>query len=189
MDSRFNSGPGANFRQLSVDEFGTEFSRLWDASSKSFEKIEVCPVFVEDDDKSFDLFAAGKLAEAAAIVRERVLEQRDMYESFRSRGGEIRRFRVIGVPLTPYISDYEMNAYDAAASIGEAVRFVEESKIPASLQLACRDMLIFDRSQVLMHAYTPWGRLVGGYYSDEPRDVLLAVELLDSLDALSVATP
>ena len=148
-------------------QFGEEFERQWNAAHHSFKKLECAPVFVEDDDQSFELFVQGNLTEAREIVRTRVLGQRDMYHELTERGGTIQRLRVIGRPVTPYINEYEIAAYDAAKTIGEQVRFVSESKIPADLQSVCRDFLMFDNRSLLVHEYTPWGRMLGGWYIDE----------------------
>lgn len=135
------------------------------------------------------MFLAGQLTQSQEIVKARVASQSDMYRSFQERGGSIRRLRIVGRPLTSYIADYESAAYEAASKIGEVVSYVQESDIPEDLQLACRDMLVFDRNKILVHAYTPWGRMLGGYFSDSPSVLSDASTLLDRLDELASPVP
>jgi hypothetical protein len=174
-----------DFEPLSLDAFNSAFNSLWATSSKSFEKIEACPVFVEDNDESFDMFRKGDIKRAGELVRERVLEQRETYTEMRGRGARIKRYRVVGEPLTAYIRDYELVAYEAARTIGEEIVYVPESQIAPKFQGLCRDMLVFDRNHVLMHQYTPWGRLIGAYQSSSVDVVKKVTELLDHLESIS----
>lgn len=174
---------------LSLDEFFATFDECWSRASSSFDKIEVCPVFVEDDDESFALFRDGDTTAAAELVRDRVRAQRSMYKALLDKGATITRYRVVGRPITPYIRDYEGPAYEAAASIGERVIFIDEASIPEGIQPVCRDMLVFDRRELLIHAYTPWGRLLGGYHTADAAAVEQAVALLDALAPLGMVGP
>ncbi len=170
-------------------QFGEEFERLWNTAHVSFKKLECAPVFVEDDDESFELFVQGNLKQAREIVRNRVIGQRQMYRELTDRGGTIQRLRVIGRPLTPYISDYEIAAYDAAETIREHVRFVSESQMPDDLQSVCRDFLMFDDRSMLVHEYTPWGRMLGGWYIDDADILAACSSAWGRLESIAVQSP
>lgn len=154
-----------NLTWLTVEQFSAMFNEEWAGIRQSFLKLEAAPVFVEDDDESFDAFASGDIETALKMVQERVLEQRDMFADVTGRGARIARLRVVGRPVTPYIRDYEAAGYEVSAEIGETVRFIDEGEIPSELQRFYRDMLIFDRTAVLVHEYSPWGRLLGAWHT------------------------
>lgn len=180
----FRSG---DFDYLSTAQFYELFDVEWRNITKSFLKLEVAPVYVEDGDESFDAFASGEIEKAAGIVAHRVLEQKDMYRDVLDRGAVISRLRVIGRPVTPYIWEYEMPAYRAARTIGEDVRFIDEALMTTEQQRIVQDILIFDQSCILMHDYSPWGRLLGAWVSRSEPIVKEYYKLWHDLEP--VATP
>lgn len=170
---------------LDIPAFRAMFAEEWRDLSVSFLKIEAAPVFVEDGDDSFETFVAGDLLTSNRLVQERVLRQREMYADLLRKNGTIVRLRVVGRPVTPYIAEYESAAYEIVPSIGEAVRYIDEGALPAHLQDFYRDMLIFDQNAVLVHEYTPWGRLLGGWHSRDPAVVNRCWSAWHELDAVS----
>ena len=174
------------FRWLSNDEFFSQLDAAWSRLSDAFRKLEVCPVFNEDGDESFELFVTGDLAAARESVSQRVLKQAEMYQQAMDSGASINRLRIVGRPVTPYIADYELAAYHANTSIGEKISYLAEAHIPDELQSFCRDMLLFDEREILIHEYTPWGRMLGGWYSDDHETVKRYSARIQSLFEMGV---
>lgn len=176
----------SEFHFLPASQLGEYFEAAWEKSSSRFAKIEVAPVFIEDGDESFELFAQGRFVEARQLVAQRVLQQEDAFSDFMQRGGTILRVRVVGRPLTSYISDYERVVYETTSTIGEKTVIVDESSMNDEEQAVTSDLLCFDRREVMVHVYTPWGRLLGIQWSRTPEVVAHVIALVDALEAKGV---
>lgn len=175
------------FAWLSKSQFSDAFKAQWDCTTESFLKVEAGPVFVEDGDAGFEEFVSGNVTAAKALVQERVLRQADMYSEAIERGARIERVRVVGRPLTPYLRDYELAAYEVVPSIGESVTFVSEASIDDADQPWCRDFMVFDQRAALVHQYTPWGRMLGGWITEDAATVSELWELWHRLRLLATS--
>ncbi|MDB5160216.1 MAG: hypothetical protein JWO99_479 [Candidatus Saccharibacteria bacterium] len=174
------------FSVLPAEELERQFVESWGRTSERFAKLEVAPVYIEQGSDSFELFAAGEFSAARASVKKTVLQQRELFEDLQARGGSIVRLRVVGVPLTSYIADYERVVYDTTSVIGEHTSIIDESSLTAEELALTQDFLCFDQRELIVHDYSPWGRLREVWWTDDPEVVALAIGVFDALLAKSV---
>jgi hypothetical protein len=101
-----------------------------------------------------------------------------------SAGVRIHRVHVVDLPLTTYLR-YELAAYAENVAAGEDVRIAVRSWHPGLASLT-EDFVLFDGQAMVWMRYDHQGRLTGRDYSDETRDLALAVRQRDVALAHSV---
>lgn len=159
----FPPGENSDAERIGLEEFFREFQSEWDKLKFRFFKLERQQAYQEPDDPSYQAFARGDLSEAIRLVRERIREQKPLYEVARQKGIDIIRVRVVERPLSDYLQ-YEFEAYKVSQEYGEQVRLVMASALANDAALArASDFLLFDHAPALIHDYDPNGLLCDGW--------------------------
>jgi len=96
-------------------------------------------------------------------------EQAPLYEDVRTKGIRWVRVRIVQLPLSDYIAQYEFAAYRESSRLGEEIRFVDEESLSRRLrEKGLIDYLEFDDSVVLVHNYDDQGLQHGGWIIEAP---------------------
>jgi hypothetical protein len=163
---------------LDEEAFDKRFDAAWATARSRFFKCEARQTYAEPDDPSFQAFARGDFAEARRLVVERVREQQPMYADALARGLTLTRVRVAELPLTPYLSEYEIPSYRASQELGERI-FVATTDRLSEPELG--DFLLFDSDTVFVHRHDADGKPDGAWLvaaTDAAPYVALAERLL-----------
>lgn len=147
--------PPTKYRRLNttaggVDDFMTFFRSL----HKSWMKIEVLQEYDESGFTGYDAFGNGDYDEAARLVREMVMSQRELYGHAAEHKISMTRIRICELPLSPYLRHYEFAAYLADIECGEDIRLVSADDVRSLLdETGISDFVLFDRERVIALLY------------------------------------
>jgi len=156
-------------RFLNGEEFQLAFERSWESLKSQFFKLESRQSYEEPGDPSFEAFLRGDHAVACNLVVQRMQEQAPLYEDVRTKGIRWVRVRIVQLPLSDYIAQYEFAAYRESSRLGEEIRFVDEESLSRRLrEKGLIDYLEFDDSVVLVHNYDDQGLQHGGWIIEAP---------------------
>lgn len=181
--------PPTKYRRLSttaggVDEFMTFFQSL----RRSWVKAEFLQEYDESGFPGYDAYKRGAYEEAAELVRDMVMSQRELYDHAAEQGVTMTRIRVCELPLSPYLRHYEFPAYRADIECGEDIRLVAVADIRRLLdKTGISDFVLFDRERVIALIYdVRSGLLREARLVEDVQLVRAYVELTDELVRKSV---
>ncbi|GGP69414.1 DUF6879 family protein [Saccharothrix coeruleofusca] len=146
--------------RLSLDEYSDDFDRyFWAVGAADCWKIERTQVFVEEDDPSYDAFAAGDWERALELIERRRDEQREHQRRVAEHGVTLRRVRVVEEPLAGYVL-WELHSLRQRAELGERIRVVDATSL-ARAGRPVVDVVGIDERVAYQVLYTPEGAAVG----------------------------
>jgi hypothetical protein len=177
--------PPTSGELLDEDAFDKQFDDAWSAARTRFFKCETLQAYMEPDDPSFQAFERGDFPEARHLVAERIRAQRMMYDEALGRGLTLARVRVAALPLTPYLSEYEIPSYEVSQGLGETIRIATKDQLG---EMQVGDFLLFDNDVVFVHCHNSQGVpdgawRVSGFDATKPY-VALAEHLLSNSQPL-----
>jgi hypothetical protein len=162
---------------LAPPDFSKRFRIEWGAARARFLKIERRQEYNQAGDESFDAFRRGEHDTASRLLRESLLEQREMYAGAQTRGVALVRLRLIEEPLSDYLRYYEIPSYSVSEELGERIVFA--SPDPTEDELP--DCIVFDSTVMFVNAYDGLGRLVGAIEVKSEDEIARHVALAERL--------
>lgn len=155
-------------KQLSPQDFDSEFHALWSRMKTRFLKLECWQEYQEPNSKSLTAFMCGDTAHADKLLQLEAAQGKSLYEDVARRKIDYTRIRIIRQPLTPYLR-WEMRNYKVRAAMGETIVFIDDSDSMMPLPNEhLFDFLLFDRDVALVHNYGNNGLQVSGWLVKEP---------------------
>jgi hypothetical protein len=147
--------PPSKYRRLSITAGGVDnFMAFFKDLHKSWLKIEFLQEYDESGFTGYDAFRNGDYDEAARLVREMVMSQRELYGHAAERKISMTRIRICELPLSPYLQHYEFAAYLADIECGEDIRLVSADDVRRLLEeTGISDFVLFDRERVIALIY------------------------------------
>jgi hypothetical protein len=152
--------PPSSGELLDEDTFDRQFDGAWAAARTRFFKCEALQTYTEPADPSYQAFEHGDFAEARRLVTERIRAQRPMYDEALGRGLTLARVRVAKLPLTPYLSEYEIPSYEVSQELGETIRIALTEQLGA---MEIGDYLLFDDDTAFVHRHDNQGMPSGAW--------------------------
>jgi hypothetical protein len=132
-----------------VDEFGVLFESL----DSRWVKVERMPEYDESDFEGYRWFKRGDYVAGAHLVQEMVRGQTDVYDKARAGNISMTRIRIFDLPLSDYLTYYEIPAYEADIECGEAILFVASADVEDLLSAGLIDYVLFDDRCVVTLQY------------------------------------
>src|ERR1039458_7301246 len=109
---------------VTTEEFRQRFRQEWNELDHLFFKVERLQRYEEPGDVSFEAFRSGDFRSAAALVRQRMRDQKPLYDDIHRKGIRWARVRIVEFPLSDYLAKYELVAYEESSKLGEEIRFL-----------------------------------------------------------------
>ncbi|MFI7454717.1 DUF6879 family protein [Nonomuraea sp. NPDC049714] len=147
--------PPTKYRRLSITAGGVDdFMKFFTGLRTSWVKIEFLQEYDESGFAGYDAFKNGNYDEAATLVREMVMGQRELYGYAAEHKISMTRIRVCELPLSPYLKHYEFAAYLADIECGEDIRLVRAADVSRLLDdTGMSDFVLFDHRRVIALIY------------------------------------
>jgi Family of unknown function (DUF6879) len=181
--------PPGSYKPLHVDNGQVaEFDGFFRQLRTRWLKVERLQEYDEASFPGYQAFKRKDLPTAQRLVQEMVRRQDDLYRFAHERHVSMVRIRIYDLPLSAYLQDYEMYAYEADVQCGEDIRFLDSADIEDLLaQTGISDYLLFDSQRVVALLYDPTtGRLNEARLVEHGRLISQYVAVSEELMARSV---
>jgi hypothetical protein len=170
---------------IAPSDFSERFTSAWKDAQTRFLKVERKQSYNQGGDSSYEAFVRGDYETAQKLLKDELLQQREMYSDAQTRGLELVRIRQFEEPLSDYLRYYEIPSYFVSEELGETIWFARPD--PAKDELP--DCIIFDSEVLFVNTYDSLDRLAGAVEIRDKEQInvasIEAAKLLASAERLS----
>lgn len=143
--------------------FFANFPMAFDLTRSQILKIETRQSYIENENKSYQEMRKGSFERSLELLEASRKDDKDIYDSLKSRGIDFIRCRPIKYPLSDYIK-WELHVYDYNSIYGERIFCCNYEVVKEILKNnILHDFMVFDSRLALIHNYDSDGEIRGGW--------------------------